>query len=274
MHRALVHTLVLILALLIGQRASAEASLFIYPTLVMFDGNRTSAEVTIANRGDETGTFEIGFANMSMTPEGGLVTHDEEVEWSVQPFLRYSPRRATLAPGESQAVKIALRRDDTIPEGEYYSHLRVVTINSAAVDAAYGSEPQSESGVSITARSAIAIPVIWRNSRSVSQAAIESIVLDAEANVITVSIARYGLLSARGFVHVVAPDEQQGAAELVEPVPLILYPNIDRRSISIRLPDELAGQTVPRDATVVFSPGETLTASSVIYSKRNIAPEE
>ena len=136
MHRAILLSLTLSLTLLISGRADADASLFIYPTLVMFEGNTVSAEVTIANRGDESGTFEIDWANMEMTPEGGLVRHDEPVPWSVQPFLRYSPRRVTLAPSESQVVKIALRRDDTVPEGEYYSHMRVVTINSEPVEAA------------------------------------------------------------------------------------------------------------------------------------------
>ena len=272
MHRALLHCLVLVSALLIGERATAEASLFIYPTLVTFDDNRTSAEVTIANRGDEVGTFEIGFANMSMTAEGGLVMHEEPVDWSIQPFLRYSPRRATLPPGESQVIRIALRRDDTVPEGEYYSHLRVLTINSAAVDGD-DTGPSSEPGVSITARSAIAIPVIWRNSRAAPAATIDAVEPDADANALTVDVTRHGLLSARGFVHVVAGGKPGDSDPIAEPMPLILYPNIDHRSVSIPLPEGVAPNALPADTIVVYSADDTLTDTSVIYSQRSVMPQ-
>lgn len=275
MHRPLLHSLVLISAALIGGRAAAEASLFIYPTLVMFEGHRTSAEVTIANRGDETGTFEIGWANMSMTPEGGLIRHEEEVPWSIQPFVRYSPRRVTLAPGESQVIKIALRRDDTVPEGEYYAHMRVVTINSAAVGSVSGDGPEPEPGVSITARSAVAIPVVWRNSRAAPAATIESIEIDAAANALTVDVSRQGLLSARGFVHVVSGrGESRDTPMLAEPMPLILYPSIERRSISIPLLEGVTVDALPADAKVVFSADEELTDQTLVYSERSIIPEQ
>ena len=275
MHRMLLYGLVMATAALPGGRAVADASLFVYPTLVMFDGNLSSAEVTIANRGDESSTFEIGWANMSMTPEGGLIRQEEEVPWSIQPFLRYSPRRVTLGPFESQVVKIALRRDDTVPEGEYYSHMRVVTINSAAPDGEDGGDPEveAEPGVSIQARSAIAIPVVWRNSRATPAASIESVEIDAESNAINAAVARPGLLSARGFLHVVDGGELGATKALAEPMPLILYPTVDRRTVSIPLLAAYAADSLPADAAVVFSADETLTEQSLVYSNRRIVAE-
>ena len=110
--------------------ARADAVLFIYPTLVMFEENQRSAEVTVSNRGDQTGTFEMSWSEMTMTPEGGLVKREGPAAWSIQPYVRYSPRRVTLAPLESQVVRIAVRRGVDVPEGEYYSHFRVLTLNS------------------------------------------------------------------------------------------------------------------------------------------------
>jgi len=273
LQRALLTRLAFLSLALFGGRAAAEASLFIYPTLVMFEGNSTSAEVTITNRGDENGTFEIGWVNMSMTPEGGLMRHDDDVSWSIQPFVRYSPRRATLAPSESQVVKIALRRSDTIAEGEYYSHMRIVTINSAPVEALDENAPQAEPGVSVTARPALAIPVIWRNSRAESQAAIESIALDAETNAVNVEVERMGLLSARGFLHLVAREGSGDMTSLADPMPLIVYPTVDRRTVSLPLPDGLSTAGLPPDAEVVFSDDESLTATAIVYSTRRIFPE-
>jgi P pilus assembly chaperone PapD len=273
LHRAFARTLILIFAALIGERAFAEASLFIYPTLVMFEGNRTSAEVTIANRGDETGTFAIGFADMSMTDEGGLVRQEDEMPWSIQPYLRYSPRRVTLAPAESQVIKIALRRDPSVPEGEYYSHMRVLTLNSAAVEPADDGAPEPEAGVSITARAAIAIPVVWRNSQAKPAATIESIAFAADVNAITVDVRRDGLLSVRGFLHVVAGSGPGESKSFAAPTPMIIYPTADRRSASLPLLEGRAAADLPRDARVVYSADEELTTRSVIYSEVPLFPE-
>ena len=266
-------SLVCVCALIFAEGAGAEASLFIYPTTVVFEGNRVSAEVTIANRGDEVGTFEIGWMDMSMTPEGGLMRHDDVMPWSIQPYVRYSPRRVTLAPAESQVIRIAVRRDQDVPEGEYYSHLRVLTLNSAPIEAQSGGAPEPVPGVAITARTAIAIPVIWRNSLDKPAASIASIDLDRESNTIVATLHREGLLSARGFLHVIDPDANGDSRQLSDPVPAILYPNIDDRTVPVPL---LAGYSVnglPEGAELVFSPDESLTDESLVYASRRVLPD-
>ena len=46
---------------LIPMLAQAAAVLFIYPTLVIFDGDQSSGTITVTNRGDQTGTFEMSW---------------------------------------------------------------------------------------------------------------------------------------------------------------------------------------------------------------------
>lgn len=267
--------LILFIAALISTRpVLADAALMIFPTLVMFDDGRSSAEVTVSNRGDEAGTFEIGWADMSMTREGGLIRHEESMPWSVQPFVRYSPRRVTLAPAESQVVKIALRRGDSIAEGEYYSHMRVVTINSAPPDSDAAGTPAPSSGVSITARTAIAIPVVWRNSRSVPAAAIDALDLDSAARTIRVHVRRDGLLSVRGFLHVVNLEERGASAIFSDPVPLIMYPTVDNREATVQLTEGVSLADLPPTAEVVFAADDTLTDRSKIYSTRRVFPTQ
>jgi P pilus assembly chaperone PapD len=55
---------------LVPALAQAGAVLFIHPTLVMFEGNERSAAITLTNRGDETGTFEMSWSN-----------NDHDAEW-------------------------------------------------------------------------------------------------------------------------------------------------------------------------------------------------
>ncbi len=254
--------------------ALAGSVLLIYPTFIMFEGNQRSAEVTLTNRGDQTGIFEMGWTNMTMTPDGKVVKYEGQPPWSVQSYVRYSPRRVTLEPAESQTIRIALRRGQDVPEGEYYSHFKVLTLKSQdpSVDGLDADEPALEPGVTITARTAVAIPIIWRNSRAKSSASIESVRVDQDANKLTVDVRRHGLLSVRGFLQVLgmAPDGTRGF--LAEPVPLIIYPSIDTRTAVIELNDGVRAGSLPRDMEVYYSSEPELTDRSIVFASYPIVP--
>jgi len=272
----LIRPILLLLALmsLVPAPARADASLFIYPTFVVFEGNQRSAEITLTNRGDQTGTFETSWSNMTMTPEGGLMKYEGQAPWSVQSYVRHSPRRVTLAPAESQIVKIALRRGQDVPEGEYYSHFRVLALNSQdpSAEQADADEPAAASGVTINARTAIAIPIIWRNSRATSSASIESVHIDRDANNLTVAVRRQGQLSVRGYLHLfeTAPDGTRSS--LAEPVPLIIYPSIEARTIAIAVKDGVIAGSLPRGTEVYYSPDLEITDKSILFASYPIVP--
>ena len=231
------------------------AVLFIYPTLIMFDGNKRSATITLTNRGDAIGTFETSWTEHEMTAEGGLVKVEGEVPWSVQPFVRYSPRRVTLEPSESQVIKVALRRDQEAPKGEFYSHFKVVTLNSQDLqdEANEEPEPKSDAAVTIRARSAVAIPIIWRNSQDEQGAAIESVVIDREANQLKIDVRRLGDLSVRGFIHVLGETPDGESDSLADPVQLVIYTSVRKRSMAIALNENVTNETLARNAEVVYS---------------------
>ncbi len=255
---------------LVPAPAKADAVLFIFPTLIMFEDNQRSAEITLTNRGDQTGIFEMSWAEMKMRPEGGLTKYEGQAPWSLQPYVRYSPRRVTLAPAESQIVKFGLRRGQNVPEGEYYSHFRVLTLNSEDPSAA--EEPAAQSGVMITARPAIAIPIIWRNSRATSSASIESVKIDQDANELTVAVRRDGPLSVRGYLHVfeTAPDGTRRF--LAETAPLVIYPSLEVRTMTIELNDDVIAGSLPRGTEAWYSSDVEMTAQSIVFASYLIAP--
>ena len=264
----------LTVAFLFPALARADAVLFIYPTLIIFEGNQRSVEVTIANRGDQVGTFETSWSDLTMAPDGALVKHEGLVPWSVQPHLRYSPRRVTLAPSESQVIKIALRNEPDAPEGEYFSHLRVLTINSEdpVADTARTGAPEPTSGISIEARTAVAIPVIWRNSHATPSASIESVSVDEELNQINIDVRRTGPLSVRGYLHVVEllPNGTQTA--LSEPLPLVIYANLDTRTTAVTLNEGVMAERLPANTRVVYSPDLELLDRSITLASYPISP--
>lgn len=218
--------------------AFCDAELFLNPTFVQLSDRQRSATVTVVNRGDATGVFVIDWVDYAMTEEGRLTVAQGEVPWSLQPHTRYSPRRVTLRPGETQLVKIALRRKRDVAEGEYYSHLKVLTLNDN-VDASSETQdrdvvPQRRA-VTVDARSAIAIPVIWRNSRDLPRAVIESAHFDPAAGELSVDVRRIGLLSTRGYLHVIRTASDGSREALSAPTPFVIYPSARRRVASIAL---------------------------------------
>ena len=144
-----------------------------------------------------------------------------QAPWSLEPLIRFSPRRVTLDPGETQVVRIALRRNLNRPEGEYFSHIRVLTLTEIP-DGSDTVDPTVQS-VKISARTAIAVPVIWRNSPNDQAAKINLATLDDGAQNLLVEVQRQGHLSVRGFLHLRCNDGGKSRS-MMDPVPLVIYP--------------------------------------------------
>jgi P pilus assembly chaperone PapD len=104
---------------------SAQGNLLITPRRVVFEGNRRSMDLNLANIGNDTATYAISFIQIKMTEEGGFesITEPEEGQQFASPYLRYFPRTVTLGPNETQTVKLQLVRSGTLEPGEYRSHL-------------------------------------------------------------------------------------------------------------------------------------------------------
>ena len=271
----IIRSILLLLAVmsLVPTLAQAAAVLFIYPTLVIFEGDQRSGTITVTNRGDQTGTFEMSWNDMTMMPGGGLVKTEDPAPWSLQPYLRYSPRRVTLEPMQSQVVRIAVRRGQDVPEGEYYSHFRVLTLNSEDPLAEEADADESTgAAVVIEARSAVAVPIIWRNSNDVSSASIEAVKVDRAANKLTVDVRRQGQLSVRGYLHVLETAADGTRNFLAEPVPLVIYASLDARTMDIELNDGVVAANLSRNTEVYYSQDLEITDRSVMIDSFPIVP--
>ncbi len=237
---------------------AAKPTLLLHPTMVMFEGRSRTASIYVVNRGDAQGTFVVSWMDLSMTPEGGLRKMVEPPAWSLQPHIRYSPRRMTLAPGETQLVKVALRRNNDVPKGEYYSHFKVLTLSSETAGESSRQENDEVKGsVNVVARSAMAIPVIWRNSKAEPRAVIESVKFSPAGNLrvseLQVGVRRLGKLSVRGFLHVVRPGADDTEVPLSDPVPLVMYPTVDLRTVPVRLQSRLPEGELEQGVTVIYA---------------------
>lgn len=104
--------------------ANAGSNLLVTPTRVVFENRTRSAQVTLMNQGDEEGNFRISFVRQDMTEDGKFVPVKEGTAGMFSDeMIRYSPRQVTLAPGQSQVIRLLLRKPRNLEQGEYRSHM-------------------------------------------------------------------------------------------------------------------------------------------------------
>ncbi len=103
----------------------AAPQLVVAPTRIVIEGRTRTASVNLINRGDQAGTFRITFERKRMTETGRVVSIEKPVAGKIyaDQIIRYAPRQVTLAPGQSQVVRLMVRKPSNLAHGEYRSHL-------------------------------------------------------------------------------------------------------------------------------------------------------
>ena len=98
--------------------------LMVMPTRVIIENRDRSAEVALRNSGRAVCTYRISFREMRMVPSGKLeVVPKAEGGFSAADLVRFTPRQVELKPGETQTIRIQLRKPEGLKDGEYRSHL-------------------------------------------------------------------------------------------------------------------------------------------------------
>jgi len=146
----------------------AKADLMLYPTRVEMEKNQRATQVELVNRGQATESYRVSVVNRRMTDTGQIVPADnaEPDERFATDMLRYSPRQVTLKAGESQTVRISLRKPAGLANGEYRSHLQFDRLPDVEGSSDLEQTAKAASGdfaVRLTALVGASIPVIVRH---------------------------------------------------------------------------------------------------------------
>lgn len=224
--------------------ASASGDLLVAPTRVVLDGSR-GTEVVLNNIGSEPATYRISLEIKRMTAEGGLDEIDEAdanaAEQAALAMISFNPRRVTLPPNQPQVIRVGVRVPEGTAPGEYRAHM----LFRAVPDAAPASDPAKpvSGGVSIalTPIYGITIPVIVRVGDLGADAVIgEARVEDTvDGPAFGFDLTRSGNRSVYGDIEVTRP----GVAEpLLLARGIAIYPEVDARKVSLRVPAELAAK--------------------------------
>ncbi len=228
-------------ALLLPQAAfSKNAEIMMLPTRVVMENNDRSSTVVIKNTGDATGDFDIDLVDMKMGEDGMVVPYaaGETPQYSAIPLIHIAPKSVTLKPGESQNVRLLLRKPETLEPGEYRAHVKVRLVNDNA------DEPKAASKdavISVKANLVIIIPVIVRNGATNLTMGIEDAKLARDKNgnaSVNLYLTRQGNRSSMGDISVTC---SHGSAK---PEVIKFFPGV-----SVYRPTEKRFLSVPLDET-------------------------
>jgi P pilus assembly chaperone PapD len=180
--------------------------LLVAPTRIVLDGRR-GAEVLLNNIGDEPAVYRVSIEFRRMNPDGTLddVTAPTAADKAAEDMIIYAPRRVTLAPRQPQAIRIAARPPQGLPDGEYRVHLllRAIPPATPVVQAAAG-EPAKGLHFQLTPVYGVTIPVIVRLGNLQATAGIANVHLEKRDGnpFVSLDLSRQGTRSTWGEVRV------------------------------------------------------------------------
>lgn len=239
-------------------QAQAAADLNISPKRIVFSGTNRSTLVYVFNRGSAGASYAVDLSDRVMLPDGQIlgiseVPADQEASKataarvkSAKSMLTYTPRRVTLAPGESQVIRVRLLPPAGLAAGEYRSHLTVATLPPEDVGVTAEQAAQLGDGqlsVKVVSLLALSIPVIVRQDVTAGQAGLENLKLerntsegqDQQPGLLSLDLVRSGNGSVYGSFEVLV-DKGRGKPEAIGALKgIAVYPEIDRRRISLAL---------------------------------------
>lgn len=205
---SIIRSLLILLFLFAAAAAEAQGNLLITPKRVVFEGNKKSQEVNLANTGKDSATYTISFIQIKMKDDGSFerITEAEEGQNFADKNLRFFPRSVTLAPNEAQTVKIQIIKYNELQPGEYRSHLYM---RSTQPQKPLGEEKKgiNDSTVSIrlTPVFGISIPVIIRKGESDATVKISDLAVKAVKDSLfsaDINFNRIGNMSIYGDVSI------------------------------------------------------------------------
>lgn len=164
-HFSTASLLALLFLIILPAYSNAQGNLLITPRRVIFEGNKSSQEINLANTGQDSATYSVSFVQYRMTDNGTFeqIEEPDEGQHFADKMIRYFPRTVTLGPGEAQMVRMQLRRSSNMEPGEYRSHMY---FRAVPMESALGLEEQLEDttaiGIRLTPIFGITIPVIVR----------------------------------------------------------------------------------------------------------------
>ncbi|MFD2264444.1 hypothetical protein ACFSM5_16185 [Lacibacterium aquatile] len=210
----------------------AQAEILITPGRVHLDERRPAATITLSNSADGERSYTLALVSMVMQ-EDGTVRESETPPAFMNDFrdeLRFSPQSLTLQPGETQTVRVALKRAKRLSDGDYHIHMRV-SVEAPEQPADTGEEQAV--GVQVRFNIGVALPILYRQGQIEATGTLDALRLDTNdpgAPFLEARLERKGNGSLYGDVLVLSGDKPIGRLNGVA-----VYTEIAARRLQIPL---------------------------------------
>lgn len=183
---------------------SAQGNLLVTPKRIVFEGTKRSEELNLANTGKDTATYAISLIQLRMKKDGSVeeITEPDSLQQFADKYLRFFPKRITLAPNEAQTVKLQLIKTNELQPGEYRSHLYFRAVPNDKPLGEKDTESSSGISVKLVPIFGISLPVIIRSGETNAQVDISdaSVDLQTAEPVLKVTFNRSGNMSVYGDI--------------------------------------------------------------------------
>ncbi len=227
----------------------AKASILITPTRVVFEDRDRFGVVTLVNNGDETTSYKMEWKFFEMQETGPAYKETTGVltDFDLSKHIIFSPKRVTLAPGASQKIRLALRRPESIPEGDYHIHLGFMSVpNEADTEIKKIDNNAAKAGAAVKINVSYTIPVILRVGEPRIDTVIEDISFTRNQKTgmlqVAVPVARVGLpYSILGHLMLYHIDKNGNQERVGEISNAHIFPEVDKRLFDVHLIKEISG---------------------------------
>lgn len=218
----------------------SQGDLMIFPMRAVFEGKQNILELNLSNSGVDTARYVLSMMEIKMKEDGSFetITQPEPGQYFASQYVRIFPRSVTLAPKESQTVKLQVNKAGQLQPGEYRSHLYFRAVpKTTALGETSAKVDSSGISVKLTPIYGITIPVIVRvgenNTKTILSDA--SFKLQDTIPVLSFQFKREGNMSTYGNLKIDYISEKGKVTTVKEVKGIAVYSPTPSRSIKLAL---------------------------------------
>lgn len=244
--------------------AAGGAPIAMSTTLLEVGERSRTATVSVANRTAAPQRYRVSVIDMVMRPDGTvkpIAQGEQGHARSAKEWVIATPSSISLDPGESQNIRLLIRRPKGLTAGEYRAHLMVSQEPPADIAGGLKDGPEAKQGglkLNIVTVYSTTIPVVVKQGEQTSGATIFKAQFDAERKNLLLGLKRSGNASFRGFA--VLRNGSLPATVL----PITVYPEIE--TLERGYPVNVEGQAGD-EVTLSLYAGEIPRAGQPINSE-------
>lgn len=244
----LIKTLCCFVVITLTGQASANVALSKYR--LYFDNTTRSDALQLRNTGATGLEFTAELSLVAMTEEGTLRKVEEDPLSAIK-LLRFSPKRGTIAPGNRQALRFAVRKPANLAPGEYRAVLNLTSSFNAG----------NKGNVNLNTKLAYNVPVILRHGRTEAVTELLEPKLVMAESVPHIELWQSLVGNRSLFGNFIVTDEQGNELGVLNSV--AVYQPLTRRKVLIPLAQQSSGRiTIQYNEIAKF--GGNLEAKTVI----------